>query len=286
MQYYSNLSQITDKYDILLVDLWGVIHDGITAYPGVASALGALKAANKTVIFISNAPRRSSMAIEGLGRVGVADDLYDNVITSGEIVFEFLKSNPTAMPGNRCCIIGPSRDAGLLDGLNYVIVTNPNEADFLVVTGFDNDDSTLQEKQPLLEQAIKLNLPLICANPDLVVVRQNGTRALCAGVIAEEYLRMGGQVRQFGKPYQAIYERALQIAGNPGKKRIAAIGDSLITDIKGANDFGIDSYLIPGGIFGAELGIVHGQMPEKHKLQKLCDSYEIVPVGILPEFIF
>lgn len=173
-----------------------------------------------------------------------------------------------------------------MDGSGYIKVADVKDAQFMIVTGFDNDDSTMEEKQHYLDEAIKLKLPLICANPDLVVVRQTGQRALCAGVIAEQYAKMGGQVIQFGKPYAQIYKQAMGLAGNPDKVRVAAIGDSLITDILGANDFGIDSYFIPGGIFGQELGIHHGELPPANKLHELCEGYKIFPSGVLAEFLF
>lgn len=288
IKQYRNLSQVIDRYDVFFVDLWGVIHDGVVAYPGVNDALAALKDAGKKVIFLSNAPRRAFKAIEGLRRVGVEDGLYDAVVTSGEVVFRSVGSLSFIVDRNdkRYIIVGPERDADLLDGAAYTRVNAVKDADFMVVTGFDNDDSTMAEKQPYLDEAIKLNLPLICANPDLVVVRITGQRALCAGVIAKKYIDMGGQVIQFGKPYSQVYEYAMQLAGSTPKARIAAIGDSLETDIKGANDFGIDSYFIAGGIFGEELGIQHGQLPDQAKLQKLCDSYNITPTGVLPEFVF
>lgn len=293
---YSNLSQVIDKYDVLLVDLWGVIHDGVEAYPGVHLALESLNAAGKKVVFLSNAPRRAFMAIEGLRNVGVDDGLYDAVVTSGEVLvrsvgglsFIVYRNNDQLQTTNhkRYIIIGPERDSSLMDGAGYTRVMAVKDADFMVVTGFDEDNSTLAEKQPYLDEAIKYNLPLICANPDLVVVRKNGARSLCAGVIAEKYTEMGGKVLQFGKPYKQVYEYAMQLAGNPDRGRVAAIGDSLITDVKGANDFGIDSYFIAGGIYGEELGIKHGQLPNQAKLKALCDSINIYPKGVLPEFVF
>jgi HAD superfamily hydrolase (TIGR01459 family) len=269
----------------------------VAPYPGVNNALATLQQAGKKVIFISNAPRRVIKAIEGLRMVGVVDNLYDSAITSGEVVFEYLNFtvprplSPVEVvefsPGRKkYIIIGPERDAGLMEGSDYIRVTDVVNADFMIVTGFDHDNSTIAEKQPYLDKAIKLNLPLLSANPDLVVVRQTGERALCAGVIANKYEQMGGKVMQFGKPYKTIYNRALELAGNHDKSRIAAIGDSLSTDILGANNFGIDSYFIAGGIFDKELGINHGQLPPAEKLYKLCSDYKIFPTGVLPEFAF
>ncbi len=287
---HQGLSTIIDKYDVLFVDLWGVIHDGIEAYPGITEALISLQEAEKKVIFISNAPRRAFKAIEGLQKLGIPDGLYDAVITSGEVVYQSLVGgSPFIVNGNsgkRFIIIGPERDACLLDGTDYIKVMDVKDADFMIVTGFDNDDSTMEEKQHYLDEAIKLNLPLICANPDLVIVRISGKRALCAGAIAIRYIEMGGRVIQFGKPYRQVYLKAMELAGSPAKERVAAIGDSMLTDIKGAKDFGIDSYLIPGGIHGKELAVIHAQLPDTNKMQDFCNKYNIYPTGILPEFSF
>ena len=282
---HHSISEISDKYDIFFVDLWGVIHDGVDMYPGVHKALQDLKAAGKRVIFLSNAPRRSYKAVQGLQRFGINDDLYETVITSGEAVFTHLTAskNPSK---NKFIIIGPERDADLLNGTDYLKVDKVADADFMIVTGFDNDDSTMAEKQPYLDEAIKLDLPLICANPDLAIVRISGKRALCAGVIAQKYQEMGGKVQQFGKPFLEVYEMAMSIAGNAHKSRIAAIGDNPGTDILGGVNFGIDSYLIPGGILGGELGIKHGQLPPLEKIEKMAQDSRIIPTGVLPEFIY
>lgn len=281
---FNKTSQIIDNYDAFLIDLWGVIHDGLVIYPGVNDCLKQIKAAGKKVIFLSNAPRRASKAAEGLKRVGVEDGLYDHIITSGEVAFEYASTYPTNL-GKNFYMIGPDRDNGLFDGLEYQS-TPPEKADFVVVTGFENDESTLAEKLPELQECLKHNLPLICVNPDMVVVRQTGARALCAGVIAQEYKKMGGKISQFGKPHKSVYEKCFSLLDGIDKSRIAAIGDNLDTDIKGAVNEGIDSYLIAGGILAENLGINHGQLPEIDKLQKLCDNANSTPFAVLPEFIW
>ncbi len=282
---YENVRSIAEKYDVFVVDLWGVIHDGVVAYPGVNDCLANLKKAGKTIIFLSNAPRRAALAITGLEKVGVPAHLYDKVLTSGEVSYEYIKSGAGNF-GKKYIIIGPERDAGLISDLDYQRVENPAEANFGIITGFEEDSSTLEEKIPLLQELKKHNLPLICANPDLVIVRQTGVRALCAGVMAEEYAKMGGKIKQFGKPYGEVYNKIFSdLAGTP-KARIAAIGDSLKTDIAGANAAGIDSYLIAGGILGEELGIKHGQLPAAEKLLAVCNKEGTIPKGVLPEFIW
>lgn len=285
IERYSNISAIAEHYDAFLVDLWGVIHDGIETYDGAADCLKAMQQAGKKVIFLSNAPRRSSKAIEKLEELNIPAHLYDRVITSGEITHHYIRSGTHGF-GKKYLMIGPERDNGLLDGTDYQRVGNPADADFVVVTGFNNDDSNIDSIVPILENALDHNLPMICANPDLVVVRKNGKRDLCAGKIAEQYEIMGGTLRQFGKPYPEVYNHALTFLTDTYISRIAAIGDSLETDIRGANGKSIDAYLIPGGILGEHLGVEHGQLPDADRLQSLCDSYRVFPKAVLPAFVW
>lgn len=280
------LADITAHYDAFLIDLWGVIHDGVNTYPGVHDALRALKSAGKTAIFLSNAPRRATKAMESLARMGIDASFYDHVVTSGEAMWDYAKNHqqPFDSSWENYIYIGPEKDRDILVGLPYKEVTSAQHAQFAITTGFDEDHSTLDEKMPQLQDAIAYKLPLVCANPDKVVVRINGARALCAGVIADAYTDMGGTSHYFGKPYLAVYSKALSYIPNITKSRIAAIGDSLETDIKGANHAGIDSYLIAGGILGEQLGIRHGQLPDAARLQQICDEYGIIPHGVLPAF--
>ncbi len=285
IKQYSSITSIIADYDAFFIDLWGVIHDGVEAYPGVNDCLDKMRQAGKKLIFLSNAPRRAYRAIEGLRKVGVPDGLYDHVVTSGEVTFEFMQSGSSGY-GKHYYMIGPERDGGLFDGLDLKRVASPKDADFVIVTGFEDDNSTLEEKIPELEECLRYKLPLICANPDIVIVRISGVRALCAGAIAEKYEQMGGRIKQFGKPYNEVYQKCMSYVQGVPKSRIAAIGDNLDTDIKGANNFDIDSYLIAGGILGEELGIKHGQLPSPDKLQKVCDRAAVAPTGVLPEFVW
>ena len=285
MEFYQRVLEIADRYDAFLLDLWGVIHDGATAYPEVHGALESIKKAGKKIIFLSNAPRRAAKAVEGLERLQIGAELYDHVVTSGEVAYERLCARNLRafnIAGDRFFYIGPERDAGLLDGTAYQRVDEAKDAHFVVVTGYDQDSSPIDEKMQQLEESLKYKLPLVCANPDLVIVRITGVRAYCAGVIAQQYEEMGGVVQYFGKPYPGVYRKSLALLGDMPTERIAAIGDSLITDIKGANSMGIDSYLIAGGILGEALGIQHGQLPDPKALLEVCQSENIMPKGVLP----
>lgn len=282
---HNNISEIIDNYDAFIIDLWGVIHDGIEAYPGVNECLEQIKSKGKQSIFLSNAPRRSIRAIEGLQRVGVPDGLYDHVITSGETTYEYLKSDEHSL-GKKFFMLGPDRDAGLMEGTEYSPTPSPTEADFAIVTGLDNDESTVEEIHPELNECLANKLTMICANPDIIIVRQSGVKALCAGAIAEEYQQMGGKIIQFGKPYKSVYEKCFDYLSKTPKSRIAMVGDNLDTDIKGANNAGIDSYLIAGGILGKDLGIKHGELPPIDKLEAICKTASISPTAVLPAFIW
>lgn len=284
--FHHSINEIADQYDTFLVDLWGVIHDGIIAYDGVAECLERLHQQGKHIVFVSNAPRRATRAVEGLRRMGVADHLYDHVITSGEVTYLYLTETVHDY-GDQYYMIGPDRDDGLLEeSSRFTRTDNVAEASFVIATGFDNDASTLEEMLPELESVKAHNLPMICANPDLVVVRNSGAHALCAGVMAAKYSEMGGEVQYFGKPHADVYHKALALAGNPDLARVAVIGDSLTTDIKGGNGIGIATYLIPGGILGKDLGIVHGELPDPQALAQLCSKQDaIYPTGVIPALV-
>jgi len=239
-------SEIASNYDAFIVDLWGVIHDGQNLYPGVMQTLQALKSMNKKVLFLSNAPRRAEKVKEVLGNFGITPDLYIDAVSSGEVTYQILKINYASA---KYIYIGPDKDRCLLGGLNFEEVSDASKADFAITTGFDKDDSTLAEKLPQIESCLKAGLKLYCANPDLIVVRQDGTKMLCAGVIGEYYQQEGGKVEFIGKPHKEVYEYALKALGT---NKILAVGDSPETDIKGANNMNIDSVLLLGGILKAE----------------------------------
>lgn len=281
----TSLTPLIEHYDAFIVDLWGVIHDGRERYPGVLEALSYLRSNNKKIIFLSNAPRRSSKAKKVLNQLGITENLYDKIITSGEVVFDIMMSN-TLNLGKSFVIIGPDKDDDLLDdALHLNHVNDLTCANFIVATGFDHDDSVIDDIMPQLNEAIKHKLPMICANPDIEVVRQDGTRALCAGVIAQTYEKMGGHVICYGKPHQDVYHHCFNYFADIPLSRIAAIGDNLDTDIQGATQQKIDSYLIAGGILADIFNIQHGQLPNTLELEKYCSQKGIFPTGVLPAFL-
>lgn len=250
------LGEIAGAYDGFIVDLWGVVHDGVRPYPAALDALARL--APRPVLLLSNAPRRAASAQGMLRRMGVDDTLYTGILTSGEATWLALRDRTDpwfARLGTRVYHLGPQRDRNVLAGLDLAVVARPGEADFVVNTGPDddmNDPGTLETFVPELEECLAAGLPMICANPDLVVMR-DGVRILCAGSLARHYASAGGDVFSLGKPDPAIYAMALAELGLPAG-RVLAIGDSLHTDIGGAAGAGIDSLWVLGGIHAAALG--------------------------------
>ena len=252
----AGLAEIAPAYDAFIVDLWGVVHDGVRPYPAALDALAHL--APRPVLLLSNAPRRAASAQNMLRRMGVADTLYTAILTSGEATWLALRhrAHPWfARLGQRVYHLGPQRDRNVLEGLDLTIAAHPDDADFVVNTGPDddmNDPGTLETFLPELQACLDAGLPMICANPDLVVMR-DGIRILCAGSLAAHYAQHGGDVFSLGKPDPAIYTMALAELHTP-PARVLAIGDSLHTDIGGAQGAGIDSLWVLGGIHAAALG--------------------------------
>lgn len=251
MKQLSSLLDIIDQYDGFLLDLWGVIHDGQSLYPGVRQTFARLKEQNKQVILLSNAPRRAARAQETLASLGIAHTMYDHVITSGEAVYGYL--NQARDFGTNYYYIGPDKDLDILDGLKRYSRSGLATSQFILNVGFFRDEDPLSDYEKTLQSARMLGLPMICANPDRIVVRRNGEVLPCAGLLAERYEELGGKVLWFGKPYREVYHLCLKRFVELTPERILAVGDSLHTDILGANQTGIASALVTGGILKEKL---------------------------------
>jgi HAD superfamily hydrolase (TIGR01459 family) len=257
MELLPGMRAIADRYDGFILDLWGVVHDGITLYPGAAACMAALKQAGKRVALLSNAPRRTAQAAEAMRAMGMPDGLYDAILTSGEATHEALlwRRDPWfARLGTRVFHLGPERDRGVIEGLDLVLQPAPSTADFVLNTGPDDrrEYQDIAEFEDTLEACAGLDLPMVCANPDLEVIR-GGRRALCAGALAVRYQELGGEMRWLGKPDPVVFHAVLRRLNLP-PARVAMVGDALRTDIAGAKAAGLDAIWVLGGIHGAALG--------------------------------
>jgi HAD superfamily hydrolase (TIGR01459 family) len=246
------LDDFASPYTVIFCDVWGVLHNGIVAYPAAGTALNRFRQRGGTVILVSNAPRPGAQVIPQLDHWGVRRDAYDLIITSGDLSRVEIARRPGPV-----LHIGPERDLPLFSGLEAVL-SKPEEATYILCTGlYDDENETVEDYYALLKPLVERHIPFICANPDLVVER--GKQLIpCAGAIAIAYEEMGGTVFYAGKPHREIYEAATQrvsaLRGKPVvQSDILAIGDALRTDIAGAHHFGIDSLLIARGIHMHEL---------------------------------
>ena len=246
----SGLSDIAGDYDALICDVWGVVHDGVKPHWPAVEALRKFRATRGRVVLLSNAPRPAADIEKQFGVIGVPADCYDAIVTSGGAAREDLadRAKYRRLPMMH---LGPPRDRNLYDGLN-VELCGPAKASVVLVTGPYNDETeTPEDYAELLSELRSHGLPVICANPDIVVPR--GERLVyCAGALARAYEVIGGEVLYYGKPHLPIYKIALDAAGGP--KRPLVIGDGLETDIRGANRAGIDALFVAHGVHRKELG--------------------------------
>jgi HAD superfamily hydrolase (TIGR01459 family) len=246
------LGDLAGRYDVLLCDIWGVIHNGREAFPQPCAALANWRESAGPVVLISNSPRPSPEVMVQLDGFGVPRGAYSALITSGDVTRHMLTERAPG-PAYR---IGPERDAPLYEGTG-VAFAPLDQAAFISLTGpVDDEVETPEDYRDLLTRAAALKLPMICANPDKVV--QRGDRLVyCGGALAELYETLGGTVIMAGKPHAPIYREALARAGEllngpSGPARVLAIGDGVATDIAGANAQGLDALFVAGGIHEAE----------------------------------
>ena len=250
----SGLSQIADRYDALICDVWGVVHNGREAFPTACAAMVRFAETRGPVVLLSNAPRPATAVMPQLDAMGVPRAAWQGFVTSGDATRALL--GPRS-PGP-AWVIGPDRDQALFEGIP-MDRAGPDAAAFIACTGlYDDETETPEDYRQTLAVAAARRIEMICANPDRVV--QRGDQLIyCAGALADLYAALGGPVIMAGKPYAPVYDLALdeaqRLAGRPiVRDRVLCVGDGLPTDIKGANDQNLDCLFVLGGIHGAELG--------------------------------
>jgi HAD superfamily hydrolase (TIGR01459 family) len=250
----SGLRDLAADYDGYILDLWGVVHDGVNPYPGVLDCMAKLVEAGKRVILLSNAPRRADDVVRRIAAIGVPGGLYHGVMSSGEEAWQHLKRRDDpfyAGLGRSCLHICSDRDLEIREGLGLAYVADPGLAEFILNTGPAGWDDTIEDYAPILAASHEHGLKMVCANPDLTVMH-GAKLALCAGALAVHYEEIGGTVRWHGKPHSSVYDSCFELLGIADRHRILAIGDSLRTDIAGANAAGTDCLLIAGGLHAKE----------------------------------
>jgi HAD superfamily hydrolase (TIGR01459 family) len=275
-----SFAALAPRYDLVLCDIWGVLHNGMKGSAAAADALVRARAGGTTVVLVSNAPRPKDGVARILDGFDIPRNAYDDIVTSGDVTTSLLRGRR----GVRLHHLGPDRDLGIYEGLG-VVLTGLDEAELIVCTGlFDDTTETPDSYRTTLAAAKARDLPFICANPDIVVER-GGDLIWCAGAIAEAYAERGGKVVYCGKPHLPVYEAAFEVArGLRGaeldKSRILAIGDALRTDLAGALGAGIDCLFVAAGIHAGELGLVHGDEVNPAALASLFEDGPGLPVAV------
>jgi HAD superfamily hydrolase (TIGR01459 family) len=273
MPVLTGVAELAGRYDGFLLDLWGVLHDGRSPMPGAIEALHNLKRAGKRVVILSNAPRRVTGVIRRVGEIGISRGLYDDLLSSGEAAWRWLsQGNPG---GRRFYPIMAARDQSMAEGLPFERTAEIGAADFILNTGVESAANRVEDFEAVLQAGARRALPMVCANPDLMVVN-GGKMEICAGSIARRYEALGGKVHYFGKPHAPIYRESLALLGIGDRGRILAVGDSLRTDIAGANAAGIDGILVLSGIHKDELAA--------GDLEAVCRRERALPIAAVPGF--
>jgi HAD superfamily hydrolase (TIGR01459 family) len=248
LRFVERLRELVESVDVVLSDIWGVVHNGLESFPEACEALRIARAEGRTVVLITNAPRPADSVQRQLRKLHVPDDCYDAIVSSGDLTRNYVAEHPR----QSVFWLGPDRDNSIYRGLDAVL-TPLEKADYIICTGpFDDETESAEDYRQMMGEALARKLTLVCANPDIVVER--GDRLIyCAGAIAELYREMGGDVIFYGKPHRPIYDRAMALArdlrnAETPPERVLAIGDSVRTDLAGAQSYGIDLLFVTRGI--------------------------------------
>lgn len=263
----SGLKDIVDDFDYFILDIWGVLHDGQRPFPHTLETLQTLKSQGKHILLLSNTPILYTVIAEMLADMGITHKLYDHILTAGDSTRHEL----TARQDQKCWCAGHLHDPSMVAGLNIEYVDHPAQADYMINAIFGNDEHINNHYIDLMRIAAERRLDMICPNPDKVV-HVGAHLKLCPGTFAEIYeTEMDGTVHYHGKPHRTIYDWAHEKLGRPDKERMVAIGDSLHTDMQGANNFGITGILNMDGIHREEFGIVQtqGGRPDESSIAKV-----------------
>jgi HAD superfamily hydrolase (TIGR01459 family) len=281
----NGLSQIAENYDALLCDVWGVLHNGISAADGAVEALSEFKKSGKTTFLLTNAPRPNSQVLKQLVKLGIAlDTTFDEVVTSGDVTRQMISTINQPI-----FHIGTQFDKSIFGDLDVSLVDWQSAGAVLCTGLYDDLNETPEDYMQLLNNLKERALPFICANPDMVVKHGDRMR-WCAGALARKYEEIGGETIIIGKPNRPVYEHAHarlnKVAqADLDKSRILAIGDGINTDIAGAHGYGLDVVYISAGIHAVEYGGDDGNSdnPNVDKLQKFLKANDSKPVAWMPQ---
>jgi HAD superfamily hydrolase (TIGR01459 family) len=244
-----HLCEIAERFDHVLLDQWGTLHEGKAVFPAARDCVARLRKGGKRILVLSNSGKRADSNRLRLAALGLSPSSYDDVLTSGEVAWNGLRqqaSAPFAGLGQNCLLISRGGDRSIVDGLDLRIVSQPQAADFILLSGLSDAKAEPEHWRELLSEAATRRLPMLCANPDLVMFGAHGLLP-APGALAAFYQSLGGKVAYVGKPYAPIFDAALQRLGHPEPSRVLMIGDSLDHDIAGGRAAGMLTLLVTAG---------------------------------------
>ncbi|MCC8946293.1 TIGR01459 family HAD-type hydrolase [Bradyrhizobium sp. Arg62] len=251
----AGLHAIADRFDHVLLDQWGTLHEGLAVFPAALECVARLREAGKRILILSNSGKRAGSNQRRLATLGLPPDAYDGVLSSGEVTWRGLHAReqaPFAELGRACFLISRDGDRSIVDGTDLVVVSNMREGDFILLGGLDDDAAEPERWREPLATAAARRLPMLCANPDLVMFGVAGLIP-APGALAAFYHSLGGTVLFVGKPHPPMFAAALDQLGRPPPDRILVIGDSLDHDIAGGRTAGMLTLLIGSGAHRATL---------------------------------
>lgn len=279
-KFCQGISDISDSYMGFIIDQWGVLHDGEKPYEGVVECLKELKSRGKYIIILSNSGKRAEENKERLKKVGIGPTLYSEILTSGEMTWQGLEAQDDGFfkdLGEKCYLISRGGDLSIVNGLDVKVVDDPEEADFLLISGSDSPEKTLEDYEPALKACARKQLTAICANPDSRGV-MGRDHIMGPGTLAARYRDFGGVVHYIGKPHQPIFQRCIKTLQEhdiyPGQT--VMIGDAMAHDILGGHLVNIDTCLVKAGLHSSAFSNA-GTVQEVNKaLTVLCNQYNNV----------
>jgi HAD superfamily hydrolase (TIGR01459 family) len=284
----SGVSQLAGRYDAFILDQWGVLHDGVNAYPGAGECVLRLREAGKRLVVLSNTGQSAQKNLELMRSLGFEPACFERFIGAGEDARAALAERRDAFHralGRRCYAFTRAGNRSLVEGIGLEMVDRIDDADFVAVIGIDSPPLGVEDYEPLLQAGIRRGLPMICANPDIVRVSPQGTVA-APGALARRYEELGGRVYYHGKPYPAIYASCLRALDGCPPQRVVAIGDSVEHDVLGAARAGLACAFVAGGIHAHALIDRWGELPSAARWMTFAAHAVAQPDYVLPAFVW
>lgn len=280
------VSELSDSYNGIILDQWGVIHDGHKPYDGVIEALTELKKRGRQIILLSNSGKRAEPNRERMSEMGFDPALFDHIVTSGEMTWNGLRMQTEGIfkgLGKKCLLFSRGGDKSVVEGLDIELVESAEDADFILISGTEAPQKTLADYEPQLRIGVKKGIKLLCANPDTKAIMGNKTM-LGPGQIAKRYVDFGGVAHFIGKPYQPIFQYALSLFDGVLPSGVVVIGDSLSHDILGGMRSNFDTCLVGAGLHNSALKNMESPEAQMKALKILSNNFGVKPDYYMPEF--